>query len=108
MRIAAVAELAHGAHVVGDEDDRGAALLERVEVVEALALEGRVADGQDLVDEQDVGPGAGGHREGDAHLHARRVVLELLVHVVLELGEGDDVVVHLVHLAPSRSRAVRR
>ena len=74
--------------------------LERAEVLEALALEGGVADRQHLVDEQDVGAGARGHREGDAHLHARGVVLELLVHRALELGERDDVVVHRVDLGP--------
>ena len=44
-------------------------------------------------------PGARGHGEGDAHLHAGGVVLELLVHGVFELGEGDDVVVHVIDLA---------
>jgi hypothetical protein len=48
----AVAELAHGAHLVGDEDDRGAALLESAEVLEALPLRGGVADGPHLVDER--------------------------------------------------------
>ena len=41
----------------------GLTLLEGAKVLEALALKGGVADGLDLVDEQDVGLGAGGDSE---------------------------------------------
>src|SRR5215207_11042884 len=44
----AVAEALDRAHVVRDEDDRLAGVLEAVELVEALLLEGDVADGEDL------------------------------------------------------------
>ena len=73
----------------------------RVEHVEALLLEGGVADGQHLVDQQDVGVDLDHHREGQAHVHARRVVLELEVHELLELGELDD-------LVEARARLARR
>ena len=43
------------AHVVGHEHDRLAGLAQAAELVVALALERGVADGQHLVDQQDVG-----------------------------------------------------
>ena len=61
-----------------------------LELVEALLLEGGVADGEHLVDEQDLGVHLDHHREGEAHEHARRVVLELQVDEVAQLGEVDD------------------
>jgi hypothetical protein len=59
-----------------------AALADARELVEALLLEGGVADGEDLVDEQDVGVDLDHHREGEPDEHARRVVLELEVDEV--------------------------
>ena len=49
-----------------------------------------VAHREHLVDEQDVGVDLDHHREGQAHVHARGVVLELEVDELLELGELDD------------------
>ena len=69
-----------------------AALLELADLVQALALERLVADGQDLVDQQDVGADVDGHREPEAHVPARAVVLDPVVDERLQLGEGDDVV----------------
>ena len=77
---------------MGDDDDRAALVLELVHAVEALALERLVADREHLVDEQHVGVDVDGDREAEAHVHARRVVLHLLVDELLELGELDDVV----------------
>ena len=51
----AVAEALHRAHVVGDEQDRLPLRADALELVEALLLERGVADGEHLVDEQDVG-----------------------------------------------------
>ena len=60
-----------------------------VEHVEALLLEGRVADGQHLVDQQDVRVDLDRHRERQPDVHAGGVVLELEVLELLELGELD-------------------
>ena len=49
-----VAETLQRPHVVGDEHDRPAAVAQVVEDVEALLLEGGVANGEHLVDHQDV------------------------------------------------------
>ena len=69
-----------------------------LERVVALLLERGVPDGEDLVDQQDVGLDVDHHGERKPHLHPRRVVLELEVLEVLELGELDDGVVSLARL----------
>src|SRR3954466_14862216 len=78
--------------VVGDEHERRAALDLLGDPRLALALEGLVADGQHLVDEQHVGVEVRGDREAEPHEHAARVRLDRDVDEVAELGEGDDVV----------------
>ncbi len=88
----AVAEALDRRHVVRHEDDRLALGLEAVELLEALLLERGVADRQHLVDQQHVGVDLDRDREGEPHRHPRRVVLELEVEELLELGERDDVV----------------
>ena len=89
------------AHVVRDEEDRAALVAQPVELVEALLLEGGVADGEHLVDQQHVGVDLDHHREREPHVHARRVVLELQVLELAQLGELDD-------RARSARRASRR
>ena len=86
------ADAAHQVGRVGHDHDGAALVLELMHTVEALALEGLVADGEHLVDEQNVGIDVHGDREAEAHVHARGVVLHLLVDEPLELGELDDVV----------------
>ena len=74
-----VAHLADQVGGVGDEEDRAALALELLDPVDALALERLVADRQHLVDEQDVGLDVDGDREAEPGVHARRVVLDLVV-----------------------------
>ena len=64
----------------------------------ALALEGLVADGEHLVDEQHVGVEVRGDREAQAQEHARRVRRHRRVDEVAELGERDDRVQALLDL----------
>ena len=88
----AVAEALDRAHVVGHEQDRPTLLPKPAELVEALLLEGGVADGEHLVDQQDVGVDLDRDGERQPHEHPRGVVLQLELDEFLELGEGDDVV----------------
>ena len=88
----AVAQLAHEVGGVGDEEDRAALGLEPLHAVHALALERLVADRQHLVDEHDVGRHVDGDGEGEPGEHARRVVLDLEVDELGDLGEVDDLV----------------
>ena len=88
----AVAEALDRVHVVRDKDDRLALALEAVELLEALLLEGCVADGEDLVDQQDLCLHLDRGCEGQAHEHPRGVVLQLQVDELLQFREGDHVV----------------
>ena len=87
-----VADLAGGLGGVGDEHDRAALGLELLDPAQAFHLERLVADGEDFVDEEDVGVEVDGHGEAEAHVHPRRVVLDRFVDELGELGELDDVV----------------
>jgi len=84
--------------VVGDEHHGGALGQHRPHAVETLLLEGGVADGQDLVDQQDVGLRLDHHRECETDEHARRIVLELQVDELLELGEVEHCVQTMTRL----------
>ena len=99
----AVAEAVQRAHVVGDEHDRAPFVAHLVEDVEALLLEGGVADREHLVDEQDVGVDLDRDREGEAHVHPRGVVLELQLLELAQFGEVDDGVVARACLARARA-----
>ena len=70
-----------------------------VEDVEALLLEGRVADGEHLVDEQDLGVDLDRDREREPHVHPRGVVLELQLLELAQFGEVDHGVVAGARLA---------
>ena len=65
----ALAETLDRRRVVRDEDDRAAAVLELEDLAEALALEGFVADGEDLVEQQDVRLEVRRDREAEPHVH---------------------------------------
>ena len=84
---------------MGHEQERGAVGHDLADPAEALLLEVGVPDGQDLVDEKDVGIEVGSDGEAEADLHAARVVLHLAVDGVRDLGELDDGVEALVDVA---------
>ena len=65
------ADAAHEIGGVRHDDDRAALVLELVHAVQALALEGLVADGEHLVDEQHVGIDVDRDREAEPDVHAR-------------------------------------
>ncbi len=96
----AVAEAVQRTHVVGYEHDRAPLVAHAVEDVEALLREGGVADREHLVDEQDVGVDLDRDREGQPHVHARGVVLELQLLELAQFGEVD-------HRVVARRRASR-
>jgi hypothetical protein len=88
----AVAEALDRTHVMSDEHDRPSLLFQPRELVEALLLKGGVPDREDLVDQDDLGLDLDRDGEGEPDLHTRGVVLQLQVHELLELREGDDLV----------------
>ena len=84
---------------MGDDQDGLAAPPELADLVQALAGEGLVAHGQDLVDEQHVGVHVDGHGEAEPRVHARGVGLDGGVDEALELREVHDLVEALLDLA---------
>jgi hypothetical protein len=90
-----------GVEAVGDEDDGPALGPELRDALVALDLETLVADRQHLVDEEDLGVYADGHRERQAGVHPARVVLHRHVHELLDPCEVDDLVVAGFDLASS-------
>ena len=75
---------------------------------DALLLEGLVADGEDLVGDQDVGRERRRHRKAEPDDHPRRVVLDRLVDVLADVGEGDDRVALRRDLRGGQIPAARR
>ncbi len=76
--------------VMRDEDDRPALGLEPPDPVETLALERLVADGEHLIDEQDLRIGVDGDGEGEPDVHAGRIEFHLSVDEFVDAGEIDD------------------
>lgn len=81
-------DLVHG---VAHEQHGDVAVLDEVlDAALALLLEEHVADGERLIDDEDVGLGDGGDGEGDARDHSGGEVLHGHVDKVGQLGEVDD------------------
>ena len=87
-----LAEAADGTEVVRHEDDGPAGALHVLHPADAAALELRVADGERLVDDEDVGLEVGRDCEGQAQPHARGVALQRRVEEPLDTGERGDLV----------------
>src|SRR6185369_7530605 len=96
----AIAEIAHLLELMRDEDQRHAAVLHLLDLGDALLGELLVADGEHLVDEQDVGIDVHGDGESEADVHAGRVSLHRLIEEVADAGEFDDAIEARVDLAP--------
>ena len=75
-----------------EENRDVAAFDELADALLALLLEEDVADGEGLVDDEDIRLDDGRDCERDASDHAAGVVLERHVHEVAKLSEVDDVV----------------
>ena len=76
---------------MADQEQRPAGGEEFLDPPQAAVGEGLVAHGEHLVDQQHVGIGVDRHREAEAHVHPRGVVLDRLLHEVAEAGELHDV-----------------
>ena len=80
------------AQIVADEQNGHALALHLQDAVEAFGLEVLVADGQNLIDDQDLGAHVDGDGEAQAHVHARRIMLDRHIDVIAQFGEVQDVV----------------
>jgi hypothetical protein len=79
-----------------------------VHLAQAFPLKLGVADREHLVHYQDLGFEMGGHGEGEAYIHARRIALDRGVEELLGLGERHDLVEFSANLgaAHTEDRAV--
>ncbi len=82
-----VAVLADLLDRMGDEHDRLAFVVPARELAEAAVLEGAVADGERLVDEQDVRVGLDADGEGETGAHTRREVAKGHLTEARDAGE---------------------
>ena len=77
---------------MGDQDDGLSLLLHAGDAVQAFLLEGLVAHRQHLVDERDVRVEVDGDGEPQAHVHARGIVLDLVIDKGPQFAEFHDLV----------------
>src|SRR5215203_2742238 len=98
------AEAADSAEVVAYEEHRPALVRKVGHPADAASLEFCVADGEDLVDDHDVGLEVGSDREGEAQVHAGGVALERRVEKALDTRELDDLVEAALDLAPRHAQ----
>src|SRR5438309_9216622 len=88
------AQILNGGHVVRNKKDCPAAATEPIHGVEAFALEARVADGQNLVDYENIGIKVRGHGKPQAQAHPGRVALDRCIQELCYAGKFH----HRVHL----------
>ena len=96
-------EALHRVDVVAHEEHRPAAARDVAHAAQALLLKGRVADGEHLVDEQDVGLEVRGHRECQLHVHAARIALDRRIDEAVDFGELDDLLEAAFDLRPAHA-----
>src|SRR5690242_892673 len=77
---------------MADEKDSAALSLDFSHATEAFLLEMEVPNRQHLVDDQDFRLEVRGDREGQPHIHARRITLHRGIDEAIEFGETDNLV----------------
>src|SRR5438876_11534589 len=81
------AQSLNGGHVVRNKKDRPAAATEPIHGVEAFALKARVADSQNLINDEDIRIEMGGHGKAQAQAHAGRVALDRCIQELCHAGK---------------------
>ena len=98
-KVSAMVRSWHHGRIGATRTERGRELFTRLapRLLDACSATGapdialaRFADGQDLVEQEDLGLEVGSHREGQPHVHAARVALDRGVEELLQAGELDD------------------
>lgn len=87
-----LAQGGHHAHIVTDEDDRPSFPGGLLNLRQTFSLEVSVADGENFVDNEDVGIKMSGHGEGQTNIHAVRVPFDRGIEETINTGELDDLV----------------
>ncbi len=78
--------------MVADKDDSAAGAGHFIHFAQAFPLKGKIANGEDLIDEQNLRLKMRRHGEGQARLHAAAIVLERTIQEFSHFGEAYDLV----------------
>src|SRR5262249_22016919 len=87
-----IAQRADRAHVVADEKDGPSSPRGMFDFAETLFLKFRVADREDLIDDQNLRIEVSGASKRQPHVHAARIMFYCGVEVSLSLGERNDLI----------------
>ena len=82
------------------EENRATLAGDVAHLAEALPLELHVTDGEDFVNDEDLGVQVGRHGEREAHFHSGGISFDRLLQERLHAGERRDLVVLRADLAP--------
>src|SRR5438132_1521671 len=94
------AQIVDRAHIVADEE-HGASLPSHIaHLSQALLLEGGVPNGENFVDQENLRLEVRRDGEGQAGVHAARVMLDRRLQEFFDLGEGDDLIEPAIDLTP--------
>ena len=97
-----VADLLHLTHVMRDEDDGATLGPEAVDPLDTFALKRRVADRQNLINQQDTRADMDGGRETKPQAHPGAVGSHGLVDKGRKLGKGHDLIEPIPHLGSQK------
>lgn len=75
----------------------------RKEII-TFSLECFITNSKYFIKDQNVTLSLNCHRKGKTHLHAGRVVFQLLIHEIFKLREFDDIVIHRVNLVMGKTQ----
>jgi hypothetical protein len=92
---------------VADEEEGGAALFEALDFLEAFPLEVSVANGEGLINDEDIGLGVDGDAKTEAQKHAEAIGADREVKCAgFEFGEGLNLGLDAVHLSGGDAKDV--
>src|SRR5208337_3925436 len=92
-------------HIVAHEQNRASLPpADLLHFAKTLALKLRIANGQDFVDDQDLGLKMCRDREGQSHIHTATVALNGRIQELLNAGELDDPIELPLDLTPRHAK----
>ena len=83
-----------------DEEDGAAVTDDLVHLAQATLLEFHIADGENFIDNEDLGLKVGRHGKSQPDVHTGRITLHRGVEELLDLGEGHNFVEFAIDLGP--------
>ena len=97
-------QLRNRGHLMAHENDGSSFASDVTHLRQAALLELRVADGEHLIDDQDVRLEVRGNREREAEIHAAGISLHRRINKTCDAGEFDDLVETALDVAPVHAK----